>query len=38
VLPSDVIPQVITQSREALIARTMESIEGAPRAIVHLYN
>jgi 2-isopropylmalate synthase len=38
VLPSDVIPQVITQSREALIARTMESIVGAPRAIVHLYN
>lgn len=38
VLPSGVIPQVITQSREALIARTMESVVGAERAIIHLYN
>jgi 2-isopropylmalate synthase len=37
-LPADVIPQVITQAREALIVRTFESIAGAPRAIVHLYN
>ena len=37
-LPNGVIPQVITQSREALISRTMESIAGAERAIVHLYN
>ncbi len=37
-LPADVIPQVITQAREPLIARTFESIAGAPRAIVHLYN
>jgi 2-isopropylmalate synthase len=37
-LPADVMPQVITQARESLIARTFESIAGAPRAIVHLYN
>jgi 2-isopropylmalate synthase len=37
-LPADVIPQVITQAREPLIARTFESIAGAERAIVHLYN
>ena len=37
-LPADVIPQVITQARESLIARTFESIAGAKRAIVHLYN
>jgi 2-isopropylmalate synthase len=38
VLPERVIPQVITQARQALIARTFESIAGAKRAIVHLYN
>jgi 2-isopropylmalate synthase len=37
-LPKDVWPQVITQAREPLIARTFESIAGAKRAIVHLYN
>ena len=37
-LPPDVIPQVITQAREPLIARTFESLVGANRAIVHLYN
>jgi 2-isopropylmalate synthase len=37
-LPDDVWPQVITQAREPLIARTFESIIGAKRAIVHLYN
>jgi len=37
-LPERVIPQVITQAREPLIARTFESIVGAKRAIVHLYN
>ena len=30
--------QVLTQAREPLIERTYESIVGAPRAIVHLYN
>jgi 2-isopropylmalate synthase len=37
-LPQDVIPQVITQAREPLIARTFESLRGAKRAIMHLYN
>jgi 2-isopropylmalate synthase len=37
-LPADVTPQVITQAREPLIVRTFESIAGAKRAIVHLYN
>ncbi len=37
-LPEDVIPQVITQAREPLIARTFESLRGAKRAILHLYN
>jgi 2-isopropylmalate synthase len=37
-LPAGVTPQVITQARDALIDRTVESIAGAPRAIVHLYN
>ena len=30
--------QVLTQARPELIARTFESLEGARRAIVHLYN
>jgi len=30
--------QVLTQAREPLIRRTFESLQGAPRAIVHLYN
>ena len=38
VLGEQVVPQVITQAREPLIARTFESIVGAKRAIVHLYN
>jgi 2-isopropylmalate synthase len=37
-LPDRVLPQVITQARQPLIARTFESIAGARRAIVHLYN
>jgi 2-isopropylmalate synthase len=37
-LPADVIPQVITQAREPLIVRTIASLAGAKRAIVHLYN
>ncbi len=37
-IPDDVTIQVLTQAREALIARTIESVEGIPRAIVHLYN
>ncbi|WP_168915617.1 2-isopropylmalate synthase [Microcella flavibacter] len=37
-IPDDVTIQVLTQSRESLIARTYESIKGAKRAIVHFYN
>lgn len=37
-IPEDVAIQVLTQSREELIRRTIESLSGAHRAIVHLYN
>jgi len=37
-IPDDVTIQVLTQARESLINRTYESIAGAKRAIVHLYN
>ena len=37
-IPDDVTIQVLTQARESLIVRTIESLEGIPRAIVHLYN
>ncbi len=37
-IPEDVTIQVLTQSRPELIARTFESLRGAKRAIVHLYN
>jgi len=37
-IPDDVTIQVLTQAREDLIDRTFESIAGAPRAIVHVYN
>ena len=37
-IPDDVTIQVLTQARETLINRTYESIVGANRAIVHLYN
>jgi 2-isopropylmalate synthase len=37
-IPDDVTIEVLTQSREHLIRRTMESVHGAKRAIVHLYN
>ncbi|MCV7608063.1 2-isopropylmalate synthase [Micrococcus luteus] len=37
-IPDDVTIQVLTQSREHLIERTFEALEGADRAIVHLYN
>lgn len=37
-IPDDVTIQVLTQAREHLINRTYESIKGAKRAIVHLYN
>ena len=37
-IPHDVTIQVLTQARPELIERTFESIQGARRAIVHLYN
>lgn len=37
-VPADVTIQVLTQAREPLIRRTFEALQGAPRAIVHLYN
>ena len=37
-IPEDVTIQVLTQAREELIHRTFQAINGAPRAIVHLYN
>lgn len=37
-IPSGVKIQVLTQAREELIRRTYEAIDGAPEAIVHLYN
>ncbi len=37
-IPDDVTIQVLTQAREELIARTYESLVGAKRAIVHVYN
>ena len=37
-IPDDVTIQVLTQAREDLIARSYESLEGAKKAIVHVYN
>jgi 2-isopropylmalate synthase len=37
-IPEDVTIQVLTQARPELIARTIDSLRGAPRAVVHLYN
>lgn len=37
-IPKDVTLQVLVQAREHLIRRTFESLEGVPKAIVHLYN
>lgn len=37
-IPDDVTIEVLTQAREPLIERTIESLRGAKRAIVHVYN
>ena len=37
-IPEGVTIQVLTQAREHLIRTTMESLRGAERAVVHLYN
>src|ERR1051325_7470617 len=36
--PKDVWLQVLVQAREDLIERTVESLAGAKKAIIHLYN
>ena len=38
VIPDDVVIQVLTQARDALIERTFSAIAGAKQAVVHLYN
>jgi len=37
-IPEDVTIQVLTQSRSELIEKTFEALQGARKAIVHLYN
>ena len=37
-IPDDVTIQVLTQSREHIIAKTFEALKGAKKAVVHLYN
>ncbi len=37
-IPDDVTVQVLVQAREDLIERTVESLMGAKRCIIHLYN
>jgi len=37
-IPQDVTIEVLTQAREHLIRRTMASVRGAKKAIVHVYN
>ena len=37
-IPDDVSIQVLTQARRELITRTFESVTGAKKAIIHLYN
>jgi 2-isopropylmalate synthase len=37
-IPADVTIEVLTPAREELITRTVQSLAGVPRAIVHVYN
>ncbi len=37
-IPADVTVQVLTQAREHIIRKTFEAVDGAPNAIVHVYN
>src|SRR5690625_2920379 len=37
-IPEDVTIEVLTQARRELIERTVESLKGARRAILHMYN
>ena len=37
-IPADVTIQVLTQAREHIIRKTFEALEGAKKAVVHVYN
>jgi len=37
-IPDDVTIQVLTQSREHIIRKTFEALQGVNKAVVHLYN
>ena len=37
-IPEDVTIQVLTQARDHIIRKTFEAVEGAPHAVIHLYN
>jgi 2-isopropylmalate synthase len=37
-IPDDVTISVLTQAREELIERTVQSLQGSPKATIHLYN
>ncbi len=37
-IPQDVTIQVLTQAREHIIKKTFEAVQGAPKAVIHLYN
>ncbi|MCL2864610.1 MAG: 2-isopropylmalate synthase [Lachnospiraceae bacterium] len=37
-IPKDVTIQVLTQAREHIIRRTFAAVEGAPHAVIHVYN
>jgi len=37
-IPDDVTIQVLTQAREHIIKKTVESLQGVKHAIIHLYN
>ncbi len=37
-IPDDVTIQVLTQAREHLIKRTVQSLQGAKRVVIHMYN
>ena len=37
-IPDDVTIQVLTQAREHIIKRTVEALQGAKNAVIHLYN
>ena len=37
-IPDDVTIQVLTQAREHIIRKTFEALDGAEKAVVHVYN